>query len=255
MRRRTVIAHPRADAARATAARACCWPGRLALPVVLGRSGIRANKREGDGATPRGPFPAAAAVVAGRPRCRGRATLLPVRRIDADRRLVRGSQPTAATTGRSGGRPMNQATGSGATTISTTSSSRSTTTPARGWPGAAARCSCMWRGRTGRRPPAAWRSRPTTCDGCSATLGPKTRIIDSLVTCSAGRSVASPKIAVPTRTWVAPNAIAIVKVGAHPHRQQLQARCGAAILAVSAKCGAGGSSAGGMHIRPAIASP
>jgi L,D-peptidoglycan transpeptidase YkuD (ErfK/YbiS/YcfS/YnhG family) len=30
--------------------------GRLAIPVVLGRSGIRANKREGDGATPRGRF-------------------------------------------------------------------------------------------------------------------------------------------------------------------------------------------------------
>jgi L,D-peptidoglycan transpeptidase YkuD (ErfK/YbiS/YcfS/YnhG family) len=28
----------------------------LALPVALGRSGIRANKREGDGATPRGRF-------------------------------------------------------------------------------------------------------------------------------------------------------------------------------------------------------
>jgi len=30
--------------------------GPLALPVALGRSGIRANKREGDGATPRGRF-------------------------------------------------------------------------------------------------------------------------------------------------------------------------------------------------------
>ncbi len=30
--------------------------GQLAIPVVLGRSGIRANKREGDGATPRGQF-------------------------------------------------------------------------------------------------------------------------------------------------------------------------------------------------------
>ena len=30
--------------------------GPLAIPVVLGRSGIRANKREGDGGTPRGRF-------------------------------------------------------------------------------------------------------------------------------------------------------------------------------------------------------
>jgi L,D-peptidoglycan transpeptidase YkuD (ErfK/YbiS/YcfS/YnhG family) len=30
--------------------------GSLAIPVVLGRSGIRANKREGDGGTPRGRF-------------------------------------------------------------------------------------------------------------------------------------------------------------------------------------------------------
>jgi L,D-peptidoglycan transpeptidase YkuD (ErfK/YbiS/YcfS/YnhG family) len=30
--------------------------GMRAVPVVLGRSGVRANKREGDGATPRGRF-------------------------------------------------------------------------------------------------------------------------------------------------------------------------------------------------------
>ncbi len=30
--------------------------GQAALPVALGRTGIKANKREGDGATPRGSF-------------------------------------------------------------------------------------------------------------------------------------------------------------------------------------------------------
>src|SRR6267142_2589891 len=56
--------------------------GPLAIPVVLGRSGIRANKREGDGATPRGRFRLVRlwwrADRAARP-----PTLLPVRRIEA----------------------------------------------------------------------------------------------------------------------------------------------------------------------------
>ena len=42
--------------------------GPLALPVALGRGGIKANKREGDGGTPRGRFRLAAGVVARRPR-------------------------------------------------------------------------------------------------------------------------------------------------------------------------------------------
>ena len=57
--------------------------GPLAFPVALGRGGILANKREGDGATPRGTFRLDAAVVARRPRSRGRRPLLPVRRITA----------------------------------------------------------------------------------------------------------------------------------------------------------------------------
>ena len=55
--------------------------GGLAIPVMLGRSGILANKREGDGSTPRGRFLAVRlwwrADRAPRPR-----TLLPVRAID-----------------------------------------------------------------------------------------------------------------------------------------------------------------------------
>jgi L,D-peptidoglycan transpeptidase YkuD (ErfK/YbiS/YcfS/YnhG family) len=57
--------------------------GPQAIPVVLGRSGILANKREGDGATPRGRFRLVRlwwrADRAVRPR-----TLLPVRHIAPD---------------------------------------------------------------------------------------------------------------------------------------------------------------------------
>ena len=55
----------------------------IALPVALGRGGIKANKREGDGATPRGTFRLRRlwwrADRHPRP-----ATLLPVHRIKAD---------------------------------------------------------------------------------------------------------------------------------------------------------------------------
>ncbi len=40
----------------AQASRGVLAAGALALPVALGRGGIKANKREGDGATPRGVF-------------------------------------------------------------------------------------------------------------------------------------------------------------------------------------------------------
>ena len=57
--------------------------GTLAIPVVLGRTGIRANKREGDGGTPRGQFRLIRlwwrADRQPRP-----ATLLPIRRITPD---------------------------------------------------------------------------------------------------------------------------------------------------------------------------
>jgi L,D-peptidoglycan transpeptidase YkuD (ErfK/YbiS/YcfS/YnhG family) len=64
-------------------ARGVLQAGPLALPVALGRAGIKANKREGDGATPRGAFRLTRlwwrADRHPRP-----ATLLPVRRIGAD---------------------------------------------------------------------------------------------------------------------------------------------------------------------------
>jgi L,D-peptidoglycan transpeptidase YkuD (ErfK/YbiS/YcfS/YnhG family) len=67
------------------AARARGWVavGLQRIPVALGRSGIAANKREGDGATPRGSFRLVRlwwrADRLPRPR-----TLLPVRRIGRD---------------------------------------------------------------------------------------------------------------------------------------------------------------------------
>jgi L,D-peptidoglycan transpeptidase YkuD (ErfK/YbiS/YcfS/YnhG family) len=50
LRRLTVRRKP------AQASRGVLVAGALALPVALGRTGIKANKREGDGATPRGAF-------------------------------------------------------------------------------------------------------------------------------------------------------------------------------------------------------
>jgi L,D-peptidoglycan transpeptidase YkuD (ErfK/YbiS/YcfS/YnhG family) len=65
------------------AARGVLSAGPLSLPVALGRGGIKANKREGDGATPRGTFRLKRlwwrADLHARPR-----TLLPVRRIAAN---------------------------------------------------------------------------------------------------------------------------------------------------------------------------
>jgi len=70
-------------AAPGTRTRGWLTAGPLAWPVALGRGGILANKREGDGATPRGVFRPLRlwwrADRAPRP-----ATLLPVRRIAPD---------------------------------------------------------------------------------------------------------------------------------------------------------------------------
>ncbi len=57
--------------------------GGLALPVALGRAGIKANKREGDGATPRGRFRLKRLWWRADRHARP-ATLLPSRRIAAD---------------------------------------------------------------------------------------------------------------------------------------------------------------------------
>ena len=137
---------------------------KLALPVALGRGGIKANKREGDGATPRGSFRLKRlwwrADRHPRP-----ATALPARRIGpadgwcedpADRHYNRPVKVPA----------QSKPTASRAPTGSTTSSSRSTTTPARVSPAAAAPCSSMSRGSVSRRPPAASRSTPPRCAGC-----------------------------------------------------------------------------------------
>ena len=57
--------------------------GPLALPVALGRGGIKANKREGDGGTPRGTFRAKRLWWRSERHPRP-ATLLPVQRIRPD---------------------------------------------------------------------------------------------------------------------------------------------------------------------------
>jgi L,D-peptidoglycan transpeptidase YkuD (ErfK/YbiS/YcfS/YnhG family) len=57
--------------------------GALALPVALGRGGIKANKREGDGGTPRGTFRAKRLWWRAERHARP-ATLLPARRIKPD---------------------------------------------------------------------------------------------------------------------------------------------------------------------------
>jgi len=81
--------------------------GRQVVPVVLGRSGVRANKREGDGGTPRGRF--RLVRLWWRPdRLARPCTALPVRRIDrslawcedaADRRYNRPFRRSASEPG------------------------------------------------------------------------------------------------------------------------------------------------------------
>src|ERR1044071_7889998 len=53
---RTSVAWLRVRAAAGDRRRGWLSVGSLTLPAALGRGGIKANKREGDGATPRGRF-------------------------------------------------------------------------------------------------------------------------------------------------------------------------------------------------------
>jgi len=137
------------------------------IPVALGRGGIRANKREGDGATPKGTFrPRQLWWRADRhPRPR---TFLPVRAIrreDAwceDPRNRHYNQPV---------RLDAAAIGSGATTTSTITLSRSITTARRASLAVAARYFCIWRARIFHRPPDAFRSRNRRCCGCCSGWG------------------------------------------------------------------------------------
>src|SRR6266705_2010074 len=82
MRRKT-LALIRVHTRPGSRTRGVLLAGHRAIPVVLGRSGIRANKREGDGATPRGAFRLVRlwwrADRAMRP-----PTMLPARRIALD---------------------------------------------------------------------------------------------------------------------------------------------------------------------------
>jgi len=125
------------------------------LSVALGRGGIRANKREGDGGTPKGTF---------RPRqLWWRADRHPRPRTfylsaPSGPKTLGAKIPKAAiTTSRYGLSPVAAAIGSRATTTSMISLSRSITTAPRASPAAAALYSCTWRARISRRPQDAYR--------------------------------------------------------------------------------------------------
>jgi L,D-peptidoglycan transpeptidase YkuD (ErfK/YbiS/YcfS/YnhG family) len=79
----TTLAHLRVQSRPGSRTQGWLAAGALTIPVALGRTGIRADKREGDGGTPRGDFRLVRlwwrADRHPRPR-----TLLPVRRITRD---------------------------------------------------------------------------------------------------------------------------------------------------------------------------
>ena len=80
LRRRTLLRQIRVRARAGRASEGWLAAGHLRLPVALGSSGIRANKREGDGATPRGSF-RLVRLWWRQDRARRPHTRLPVRRI------------------------------------------------------------------------------------------------------------------------------------------------------------------------------
>ena len=279
--------------------------GPLAFPVALGRGGILANKREGDGATPRGRF-RLVRLWWRADRDRGRRRALPARRIGpqdawcedpADRRYNRHIELPAGAPGdrlrrddhlydfiieiSHNMRPRIAGRGS-AVFIHV---ARPGFAPTAG-------CVAMTRARlrhllerigpgNSHRDPMSrnYSSDFNVLSGCEKILKKffaaagtisGARALGAQVLCVAERPriespdalsppaprrgfsfACPPKIAVPTRTWVAPNAIAVAKSALIPIDSSFRP-LRAAILAASAKCGAGASSNGGMHIRPAI---
>ena len=130
----------RIHAAAGDTSRGWLSAGGRTIPVALGRGGIKAHKREGDAPT---------AI---------RGHLLFYRFAPFGPKMPGAKTPQAGiTTGRYDWTTPAAATGSGATTSSTISLSRSITTTCRVSRAAAARYSCIWRAAISGRRPAAYR--------------------------------------------------------------------------------------------------
>ena len=68
----------------------------------------------------------------------------------------------------------------------------------------------------------------------------------------ARRVYLAPKIALPTRTCVAPSSMRDLEIGAHAHRQNARSRCARRSCSAARNAATACSSTGGMHIRPEI---
>jgi L,D-peptidoglycan transpeptidase YkuD (ErfK/YbiS/YcfS/YnhG family) len=121
--------------------------GNRVFRVALGRSGTKASKREGDGATPVGRFRPVRLWLRADRLTRPRV-FLPIRRIGPNDAWC--EDPHHRRYNRAFQRSANQATACGAPTIFTISSSRSTIMSDHAWPVGAAPFSSMWRGRVSR---------------------------------------------------------------------------------------------------------